>query len=309
MSLDSSAAAGASQFSAHPARPKALTVAPENIPDELKRFSQWVVWGYAFDMGRQQWTKLPYQANGSGKASSTDPRTWSSFDDALKRYQAGGMDGIGFVVTRESGIIGTDLDHCFDRDTHTGEQWAVEIIQQFQSYTEFSPSREGIRTFIKGSLPGGIDGRKKGNIEIYSAGRYLTVTGHRLKNAPATIESRQDQINQLFREIFTEQPKPKTNGNGAGNYYHSVEDDELLKKAFAARNGDKLKRLFDGDHGSYPSQSEADMALCSMLAFWAQDEAQLDRLFRRSALFREKWDEKHGARTYGGATIEKAFAT
>ena len=216
-------------------------------------------------------------------------------------------DGIGFVITRDIGIIGIDVDHCFNRDNGQGEQWAIDIIQTLASYSEFSPSGEGIRIFVKGNLPGGVAGKKKGNIEIYSAGRYLTVTGHRLKNAPTTIESRQDQIDQLFKTIFKEEhAKAKTNGNNGNG--HLLADDELLDKAFTARNDDKLKRLFKGDHGSYPSQSEADMALCSLLAFLAQDEAQLDRLFRRSALFREKWDEKHGAQTYGEATVVKAFA-
>ena len=117
-------------------------------------------------------------------ASSTDPKTWSTFDDALNRYRAGGMDGIGFVVTADCGIIGVDLDHCFNAQTRTGEQWAIYLIQQFQTYTEFSPSGEGIRIFINGVLPKGITGKKKGNVEIYAASRYLTVTGHRLKNAP-----------------------------------------------------------------------------------------------------------------------------
>ena len=99
--------------------------------------------------------------------------------------------------------------------------------------------------------------------------------------------------------------KPIGNANGADRL---LEDDELLDKAFGARNGDKLQRLLDGDFSNYPSQSEADLALCSMLAFWATDEAQLDRLFRRSGLMRDKWGKKHGARTYGEATVEKAFS-
>jgi len=82
----------------------------------------------------------------------------------------------------------------------------------------------------------------------------------------------------------------------------------LLAKAFAARNGDKLKRLFGGDFNGYPSQSEADSALCWLLAYWTRDPVQIDRIYRRSKLFRGKWDKRHGATTYGEQTVEKALA-
>ena len=61
--------------------------------------------------------------------------------------------------------------------------------------------------------------------------------------------------------------------------------------------------------GKYPSQSEADMALCMKLAFWSgKDKEQMDRIFRTSGLFREKWDQKHHAdgATYGEETIDRA---
>jgi putative DNA primase/helicase len=284
--------------------PKALSVVAENIPEELKKLPQWVTWKYVFREGK--WTKPPYQVKGRKLASSTDPETWGHFEDALKTYQSKRVDGIGFVVSANEELVGIDLDHCFDLNTRTGEPWAIDIGRKVKSYSEFSPSGEGIRIFAKGSLPNGHKGKKKGNIEIYSAERYLTVTGHRLKNAPLTIEARQEQITWLWDTYCKEKPKAERRANGNGAW--TPGDEELLAKAFEARNGEKLKRLFDGDVGNYPSQSEADLALCSLLAFWAADEAQLDRLFRRSALMRDKWDQKHGATSYGERTTGKAWA-
>jgi len=285
-------------------RPHPLSVVAENIPAELKCLHQWVNWKYK--RRDEKWTKPPFRFNGVDYASSTDPTTWGSFDEALACYQTGAVDGIGVVVTTESGITGIDLDHCFNRETRKGEQWAIDIIQRMRSYTEFSPSGEGFRIFVKGALPDGIPGKKKPNIEVYASGRYFTTTGHRLRNAPLTIETRQCEIDWFFENFLKEpeNPKPQSNGNGAW----SPTDDELLDKAFCARNGEKLKRLFEGDISEYPSHSEADLALCSLLAFYVADKAQLDRLFRRSGLYREKWDERHGAKTYGEATVEKAFA-
>ncbi len=63
-----------------------------------------------------------------------------------------------------------------------------------------------------------------------------------------------------------------------------------------------------GDYSDYPSQSEADLALCNELAFWCgNNPEQIDRLFRQSKLYRQKWDQKHGGKTYGEMTILKAI--
>jgi hypothetical protein len=55
----------------------------------------------------------------------------------------------------------------------------------------------------------------------------------------------------------------------------------------------------------YPSASEADLAFCAYLAFWTQDIEQIDRLYRRSGLMREKW----GREDYRERTIQLAIDT
>ena len=278
----------------------------ENIPAELKQLNQWVLWEYELNKDNE-WTKIPCQVNGRN-ASTTDSKTWTDFPRALAAYQQGRVkfDGIGLVCTVESGIVGVDLDHCIDHTARKWEPWAIEILRTLNSYSELSPSGTGARIFVKGSLPDGR--RKNANIEMYVSGRYLTLTGHVLKGVSRSIEPRQEKITEIHTKFVADKLQPKSkpaNGNGA---WHPS-DDELLDKAFAAKNGDKLKALFDGDtSGHNDDDSAADLALCSMLAFWADDEAQIDRLFRRSGLMRNKWDEKHGAATYGELTMEKALA-
>jgi putative DNA primase/helicase len=274
----------------------------EKIPAELKQLNQWVTWKYEF---RGKWTKPPYQVNGRDYAKSSDPATWGAFHDALKTYQSRQVDGVGIALAVDTGIVGVDLDHCYNPKTKSFEQWATKIIGHLNSYTEASPSGTGVRILLKGKLPTG--GRKRGNIEIYSTGRYLTITGRVLQNK-SSIESRQAEIDAFLQEHFPPEPKSKPNSAGDGNGAWHPSDDELLQRAFVAKNGHKLKTLFHGDVVGYSSQSEADLALCSRLAFWASDEAQLDRLFRRSGLMRDKWDEKHGDVTYGEMTISKAWA-
>ena len=87
-------------------------------------------------------------------------------------------------------------------------------------------------------------------------------------------------------------------------------DEELLAKARDASNGEKFDRLWRGGTSGYPSQSEADMALCCLLAFWTGGDAmRVDQLFRRSRLYRDKWDDVHHSNgdTYGERTVKRAI--
>ncbi len=88
---------------------------------------------------------------------------------------------------------------------------------------------------------------------------------------------------------------------------HDLTDEQLLVKAAEAKNGDRFEQLWCGDMTGYPSQSEADLALCNLLAFWTgPDPARIERLFSQSALAdRGKWRERAD---YRQDTIGKALA-
>lgn len=124
---------------------------------------------------------------------------------------------------------------------------------------------------------------------MYDSGRYFTVTGHHLDGTPTTIESRQEQIDELHRRVF---------GPALPE-----EDAMLIQKAMNAKNGRKFKKLWEGNITGYPSDSEADLALCSVLGFWTGNDAErIDRLFRESRLYRPKWDRPdYRKRTIGAA--------
>jgi hypothetical protein len=182
------------------------------------------------------------------------------------------------------------------------ETWAQEIVDRFKSYSEFSPSGEGVHILIRGALPPGR--RRVGQIEMYDAGRYFTMTGHVL-NGHGRIENRGDELIAFHREVF-----PQEEGGGIGGDFGEQRDADVLERARNAANGAKFDRLWRGNYGEYPSQSEGDLALCSLLVFWTDgDLGQADRLFRQSGLFRPKWDEPHAGngQTYGQITLQKAL--
>ena len=289
-----------------PPRPLALPVQSAQIPDDLKNFSQWVTWRYTWQ--NEKWDKPPRQATGDF-ASSTDSSTWSSFDQALKAYQQPGnhFDGIGFAITEENALCGIDLDHCRNPDTGDIEPWAQAIVDRIQTYTEVSPSGTGLRLFAYGQRP--KKGRRQDSIEVYSWGRYLTVTGCHLIGMPSTIEPRQVEIEAFEATLTKPEPQPRQAPDASRTRATTaaealLSDDQLLEKALSARNGAKLSRLWSGDTSGYDGDdSRADQALCCELAFWTQDEAQIDRLFRRSGLYREKWERAD----YRDATITNAL--
>jgi primase-polymerase (primpol)-like protein len=87
-------------------------------------------------------------------------------------------------------------------------------------------------------------------------------------------------------------------------------DDAILARARAARNADKFIRLFDqGETAAFDhDESRADLALIALLAFWTQDPEQLDRLFRRSGLYRDKWERRdYRERTIATALKDRDF--
>ena len=275
-------------------------------PAELRRLHQWVLWKYETRDGKL--TKPPYQGNGY-PASSTDPDTWVSFDDALAAYHAGGgtFSGIGVVVREENGLVGIDLDHCVDPETGI-EDWAQAIVDALDSYTEISPSGTGLRIFIYAKLP--PDGRKRGNFECYSSGRYLTITGNQVPGTPNEVHSRQAELDAVHQDIFGEWLKQRNQVAVSATIPQplGLDDSEILERAFKAKTGAAFRALYSGDASAYRSTSEADFALCCKILFWvAGDLAQADRIFRSSGLFRPKWDRRHGALTYGELTLTNAL--
>ncbi len=279
------------------------------IPAVLRERRQWVLWRLRLKAGAKKATKIPFCSSG-GAASSTDPATWSSFEEVREAYEAGGFDGVGFVFTSDDPFVGIDLDGC--RDPATGELAADAraVVDRFETYTEVSPSGRGIHLILMGTLPPG--GRKHGPVETYSEGRYFTITAQPLDGVPVgPVMDRHVELAAWHAEAFPSTEKPGRAAAPAPVVAPADgDDDRLLERARGAKNGAKFRALFDaGDCAGYPSQSEAELALCMLLAFWThRDGARIDRLFRRSALFRPKWDAGAGAgQTYGQRTVRKTI--
>lgn len=261
----------------------------QNIPEELKRLKQWVCW-----CG----DKIPKNPYTGTNAQSNNPETWSDFETAIKAVEKYHFDGVGFQFA--NGYFGVDLDHCLDNI-----DFVDEFVETLQSYTEFSRSGNGIHIICKGKLPEGR--RRKGNVEMYCTGRYFIMTGNVYNEKYKTIKECSESIKVLHSKyLFEETPKvaPKV------FQVADLSDQEIIDKARNCKTGGVFQLLYSGQwQGLHSSQSEADLHLCSMLAFWCQKDAhKMDRIFRSSGLMREKWDKFRGQYTYGQKTIEQAIS-
>ncbi len=151
---------------------------------------------------------------------------------------------------------------------------------------------------------------KKGDIEVYVAGatnRFVTITGD------VYLDNEITENMEALQWILDKYMKRKTPKKLSAELHELREsylsDEGVLAKAMASKQGEKFRKLWNGDISDYPSNSEADLGFISILAFYCNgNREQVDRLYRQSALARSKWDVVHGNKTYGDMTIDTALA-
>lgn len=276
------------------------------FPKELTKLNNWCVWKYQKRNGKL--TKVPFNAETGEFAKSNDPNTWSDYETAINFT---GADGVGFFF--EPPYLGIDIDNVEDdiyryRQGDKLDNIVSEFTEAFKTYTEVSPSGNGLHLIVKGKIPG--ERRRKGNIEMYDSGRFFTMTGNSIGKYKEVTEASP----QLFEEIYNKYFPSTSNviqhpSNNFQDNIHNLSEMEVINEIYQSKQAKVFDDLMRGDYEQYyGSHSEADMALANILAFWcAKDYTQMDSIFRQSNLYRDKWDEKRKNSTYGEQTLFKAI--
>ncbi len=157
---------------------KALSRANKtSLPIELTTRDRWV---------RRAANKVPLTI-GDIPASSTDPRTWSSYKDAAS--SSAGV-GLGFVLSGVDDIVCLDLDHCLNPLTGRLAPWAAAIIRDAgATYVEVSPSGDGLHIWGRADVRQGRRIRRPDGtaVEVYGTGRYIAMTGRRHGSCPSIL--------------------------------------------------------------------------------------------------------------------------
>jgi putative DNA primase/helicase len=168
---------------------------------------------------------------------------------------------------------------------------------KLNSYTEVSPSGNGVRIFCEAQLDFNV--KKKGNYEIFNSKKYATVTGRMSSKHSPNIENRQKEVEWYIKKYINVQEvnlKPTT-------------PNEVIELALKSASGSKFRDLYDGSNIGYPSASEADSAFLYMLAFWTDKNPMLmDAIYRGSGRMRDKWVRKQSGSTWGQLEMRKACA-
>lgn len=292
------------------------------IPVELKGYQQWVVWRYVQRNG--EWTKVPYQPNTMNAAKANDPSTWGLYVDAMNTANnpATDCDGVGFMLSPDDPFVFIDLDDVNKRDCdgalvyaeeNRDEMFAVQrkIVDEFDSYTELSPSGRGVHVIVKCEDKNEVfkhGGGRRMAVEMYASGRFMTMTGNVIEGR-SNIWGRKELVSILYRQV-----KIRTNGFEPcftpGNVQF-VDDAEIIRRGCNAKNGDKFAALIRGDWQSLNigdgSQSVADQALLNMLTFYSGNREQIKRIFMNSPMYRPGKTSTKNGRSYIDFSIDKAF--
>jgi hypothetical protein len=189
--------------------------APPAALAHLREAQRWVAWRYEWKDKRQKWDKPPIDPRSGRYASVDSPSTWASFDEAKAGMERHGADGVGLILIGDDDIVGGDLDDCIN-DAGCYSPLAAQVLSYAETYAERSPSGEGIRFFARGRIDKALKDDDAG-VEVYSRGRYLTVTGDKVDVAPEEMKEAPRTLAYLTETIEAQRAAKRgktANGNG-----------------------------------------------------------------------------------------------
>lgn len=277
------------------------------VPKKLRQLGRFCLWKLEGRGCRGKPTKIPYKLDGS-RADFTKLSDFTDFEGAVSAYDSGGYAGIGIGCFGPIKLI--DIDRCVV-DGKLDERGEY-IVSKLDTYTELSPSGTGIHCYclaaeLKYNPEDYYINNSKTHVEMYNpdvTNKYLTMTGICIHGD--NLEERSAELLEIMDKYLKREntipSKPKVKAPGS-----FLSDETVLSKILKSKQADVFNSLWNGVIPEGKSHSDADMSIALIFAFWCGgDIEQMDRLFRRSGLMRDKWDRSLGKTTYGMYTLQKA---
>jgi hypothetical protein len=215
--------------------------------------ARWVVWRREMTKKGKP-TKVPYRASAPDRhARCNDPNTWATFDIALKAYQDGKADGVGICILG-SDFSAFDVDDCID-DEGNLEPAAQRLVERAGSYSEITPSGNGLRIFLKSKGPKvhrkqAVPNANGMSLETYrNCERFITVTGNGLPGTPVAIADDNGVLDEVVSKFDEAAKKAKAQGGAAKQQQKSRSrkpnvDDVVKNGEQGLFNGDRSRAVW-----------------------------------------------------------------
>lgn len=246
-----------------------------------------------------------------------DPSAWTTADKALQLAALAGPDhGVGFFFTPSDPFYFLDIDDCLT-ESRTWSDTAQSLMEQFPGAAiEISQSGTGLHIFGKysGSAPPHSCKNTPLGLELYTDSRFVALTGSGAMGS-AGVDSTAALANvvAVYFVPTTYDKDQEWTTEPVAEYTGPEDDDELIERALDTQSAasiftgkskfralweadaDELSTLYPdpGSKGRPYGESEADMGLAQLLAFWTGKNCErILTIMKRSALVRDKWDRE-----------------
>ena len=220
-----------------------IHVLKDQIEEALTKHRNWVCWKAVPDQRKGRIRKVPMNARTGQAASSTDSATWCSVEEALEGCKRFLYPGVGFVFTPETGLVGVDIDHCIDPQTHEWNETARAVYERCPTYAEYSPSGTGLHLFYFGAMPGKGNKNSVTGVEMYGDTRYFTMTGKRVNGCPDMPAQGGDALRWIHETYVASKRASKR--KKVKRRAAALTDEAVLDKARAAQNGELFNALWE----------------------------------------------------------------
>ena len=256
----------------------------ESLPDEMKNKPNWVVVRTRENKETGRLDKFLIDVHTGKFAESNEPETWTDFEAACKYAKEHGGVALAYALDGTDGIACIDLDHCIREDGKRSALADEVLAKCGKTYVEHSVSGRGIHVFGKTKETDLRSFSKDGDMEYYQDRHFITMTGDGA-NCSELASFDTPEMKALLERKLERRTEWKNVGKGEAGL-SQMDDRELLEKAFSAKNGDTVRRLYHGEDLRH-NHSNSDMSLMNYLAFYSGGNVeQMTRIFATSGLYR-----------------------
>ncbi|MCU4753999.1 hypothetical protein OB919_18785 [Halobacteria archaeon AArc-curdl1] len=305
----------ASGVAVEPEKTQEIAEGAFTVPPSIKTDERWIC--FRIEERQDKTAKVPYNPSTPTqmyRCDPTDPEVAVTFDGAMDTVDRSrmvhgddGLDGVGLQI--RDGLVGVDLDDCVEQidGEYRIDDWAYELIDAIDSFTEISPSSTGIHILVEAELDPSYKNKcDEIGVEIYDSNRFFTFTGRHVSGTPTSIESEVPGLVAAYQHTYLEEmdvPEDTTThcansdvqrSGEWGTFPGTVDYDELTDQEqqivdAGCKYDDDFELLYNDAESAWNhptkwaggDKSRCDMSLISKICYWNFEadmiEFELDR--------------------------------